>query len=98
MKPFTKGPGLRCVICGTRSGVERHHVGGRRHLVWITAPLCRIHHSQLHRLLKTAGVDLEYTTDPVERLIRATKAISIFMCMVQGALHEAKIAENQQLN
>ena len=79
-----------CVICGDRSNTQQHHIGGRRHLVWITAPLCRVHHDQLHRLLKIAGVDFEYTADPVERLIRATKAISIFMCMVQDALHQAR--------
>ena len=79
-----------CVICGNRSNTERHHIGGRRHLVWITAPLCRIHHDQLHQLLKIADVNLEYTADPVERLIRATKAINIFMCMVQDALHKAR--------
>jgi hypothetical protein len=93
VKASTKRASLRCVVCGTRATVERHHVGGRRHLVWLTAPLCLDHHNQLHRLLKTAGVDLKYTTDPVERLIRATKAISIFMCMVQNALHEARLLE-----
>jgi hypothetical protein len=93
VKASAKGVSPHCVICATRSTVERHHVGGRKHLVWLTAPLCRIHHNRLHRLLKTAGVDLEYTGDPVERLIRATKAISIFMCMVQDALHEARLLE-----
>jgi hypothetical protein len=93
VKAPAKGACPHRVICGTRSTVERHHVGGRKHLVWLTAPLCRIHHNRLHRLLKTAGVDLEYTGDPVERLIRATKAISIFMCMVQEALHEARLLE-----
>jgi len=96
MKASTKGASLRCVVCGTRSGVERHHVGGRRHLVWITAPLCRIHHSQLHQLLKTARIDLEYTADPVERLIRATKAISIFMCMVLNALDETRAPQTNE--
>lgn len=80
-------------MCGTRVNVELHHLGGRRHLIWLTAPLCRIHHNQLHRLLKTAGIDLEYTADSAERLIRAAKAISIFMCMVLEALHEAKVQE-----
>lgn len=83
-----------CVICGKRETVERHHIGGRKHLVWITAPLCRVHHERLHRLLKTAGIVLEYTADPVERLIRATKAINIFMCIVVEALHEARSTEN----
>ena len=94
MKASAKRSSPRCVICGNRSTLERHHLGGRRHLVWLTAPLCRIHHNRLHRLLKIAGVDLKYTRDPVERLIRATKAISIFMCMIQDALHEARLLQN----
>jgi hypothetical protein len=79
-----------CAICGARVNVEWHHVGGRNHLFWLTAPLCLTHHNRLHLLLQRAGVDLKYTADPVERLIRATKAISIFMCMVQDALHKAR--------
>ena len=90
MKRPTKRGEPRCVICGTPLTVEHHHVGGRRHLAYLTAPLCRGHHDQLHQLLKTGGVDLEYTADPVERLIRATKAISIFMCMLLHALHEVR--------
>lgn len=81
----------RCVICGVRS--QAHHVGGRRHLIWLYGSLCQIHHDYVHRLIKTAGVNLEYTDDPVERLIRATKAINIFMCVVLDALHEARSRE-----
>jgi hypothetical protein len=80
----------QCVICSTYFTVQLHHLGGRHHLAWFTAPLCAVHHTQLHRLITTAGVDLEYTADPVERLIRAAKAISILMCMVLNALHEVR--------
>jgi hypothetical protein len=79
-----------CVICGTKSAVEGHHVGGRNQLAWLTAPLCAVHHTQLHRLLTIAGIDLEYTTNRAERLIRASKAMTIFTCMVLEALHEKR--------
>lgn len=94
MKAIRRTAPPACVICGKRKRVERHHIGGRKHLVWITAPLCHIHHERLHCLLKSAGIVLEYTADPVERLIRATKAINIFMCMVVDALHEVRSLEN----
>lgn len=81
---------LVCAICGSHLNVQLHHIGGRRHLIWVTAPLCQRHHDQLHKLITTAGIDLEYTSNPVERLIRASKAISIFMCMVLNALDEAR--------
>ena len=81
-----KGP--VCCLCGTRKNVEHHHVGGRNHLPWYTVPLCSADHRQCHLLLKTGGVDLEYTSDPIERLCRARKAISIFQCMFEDAMHE----------
>jgi hypothetical protein len=94
MRAARRTPRPACVICGKRESVERHHIGGRKHLVWITAPLCHLHHERLHRLLKSAGIVLEYTSDPVERLIRATKAINIFMCMVLDSLHEVRTFGN----
>ena len=90
MKPGSKSKRVACVLCGSHRDIERNHIGGRNHVIWVTAPMCRPHHRQFHLLLERAGVDLEYTSDPVERLIRATKAISIFMCMVQDALHKAR--------
>lgn len=90
MKASTKARRRACVICGTTSEVDGHHVGGRNHLAWLTGPLCRIHHIQLHQLLVIAGINLEYTTDRTERLIRAAKAMTIFTCMVLEALHERK--------
>ena len=86
-RPGASGP--ICVICGSGKNVERNHIGGRNHLLWVTGPLCRLHHRQFHILLERAGVDLEYTPDPVERLIRASKAITIVQCMVNTALHGA---------
>lgn len=90
MKGSAKIATPACVICGSRVNVQRHHVGGRNHLAWLTAFLCDIHHRRLHLLLASAGIDLEYTRDPTERLIQATTAMSIFMCMILEALHEVK--------
>jgi hypothetical protein len=77
-----------CVICGRNSTVERHHVGGQNHLAWLTVPLCRAHHTQLHQLLTNADVNLEYTKHSTERLIRALAAMNIFMCMIVEALRK----------
>jgi hypothetical protein len=56
-------------------------------------PLCRPHHDQCHALIKRAQINLEYTSDPVERLIRASIAITIFLCIVQEALREAILSQ-----
>ncbi len=72
----------RCVICGSRKEIERNHVGGRNHVAWFTMPSCRKHHAQFHALLRNAGVDLEYTSDPQERLLRAHKSCIVFQWML----------------
>jgi hypothetical protein len=95
MKPRARITTAACIICSTTKNVERHHIGGRNHLVWVTAPLCRSHHRQFHLLLENAGVNLAYTPDPVERLIRALKAISILEWMVQDTVHQAILQQTE---
>ena len=75
----------RCVICGSKE-IQRNHVGGQNHVAWFTMPFCRQHHDQFHALLRAAGVDLEYTSDPRERRLRALKAITVCQWMLIEAL------------
>lgn len=76
----------KCVICGSSKDVEQHHAGGRRHVAWFTVPLCRPHHEKFHALLRIAGVNLEYTSDSSERLIRALMATMVLGWMLLEAL------------
>ena len=85
MKSRTNSRRASCVLCGTTQNIERNHIGGRNHIIWVTAPFCRFHHRRFHQLLEIAGVELDCASDPVERLIRATKAINIFQCMLADA-------------
>ncbi len=64
---------------------ERHHVGGQNHVAWFTMLLCRKHHDQVHDMLRSAGVNLEYTSDPQERRRRALKALVVFQWMLLDA-------------
>jgi hypothetical protein len=91
MKPRGKANRVGCVICGSRRNLQWHHIGGKKHLAWVMMPLCGDHHEQCHRLMKS--VDLQYTSDTVERLIRASIAITIFLCIVQEALREATLSQ-----
>lgn len=78
----------KCAICGSAERVEANHVGGQRHVAWFTIPLCGQHHGRFHVLLRQINVDLQYTADPVERLIRVLKAILVFTWMVvEGFQH-----------
>jgi hypothetical protein len=51
-------------------------------------PFCREHHDQFHALLRTAGVNLEYTSDPRERLVRGVQACLVAQWMLTKALQE----------
>ena len=67
----------KCVLCGGTRNVQANHPGGRQHLAWFTMPFCDECHALFHAMVNRAGIDLRYTSDPVERTIRALEAIKI---------------------
>lgn len=75
------------MICGVPR-IERNHVGGQNFIAWFTMPFCVKHHRQFHALLDAAGINLEYSADPIVRLIRALKAILVAAFMVLEAIEE----------
>lgn len=70
---------LRCTVCGSTDQVEKHHVGGRNHVVWFTIPLCRKHHVKLTAYIEAAGIDMRYTPDRLTRIRRARRAICMLL-------------------
>jgi hypothetical protein len=79
----------KCAICDSTERVEANHVGGRNHIAWFTSPLCGEHHDRFHVLLRQMRLDLRYTSEPVERTVRALKAILVFAWMVLEGLQHA---------
>ena len=85
-----RSPGLRgkiacvrrCALCSSRKNVQGNHIGGRNHLGWITIPFCGNCHLRFHTLARQAGLQLEYTDDPIERLRRALAFIRICDWMI----------------
>ena len=63
-------------------------MGGRNHVAWFTMQFCRPHHGQFHRLVEAAGINLEYTPNEVERILRALSAIGIAQYMLLQRLAE----------
>lgn len=95
MSPQATSTG-RCAICG-REGIQRHHVGGQNHIAWFTMPLCPPHHGEIGALITAGKIDLTYTDDPAERLVRAQEACQIFQWMLlqaQRELNHGKANEN----
>ena len=77
-----------CVICDVTSRIEWHHAGGENHVAWFKVPLCYQHHQQLHKFVEAAGVNLQYTADPIERVVRALQAIKVCEWMLLEKLKE----------
>ena len=78
----------RCVICDTDKGIERNHVGGQNHVAWFTMPFCRKHHAEFHAFLRAAGIELEYTSDPQERILRGFQATIACQWILMKKLQE----------
>ncbi len=76
----------RCVICGSSKEIDHNHVGGRNQVAWYTMPFCREHHERFHAFVRSAGIDLEYTSDPRKRLLRALKATKVCEWILLEAL------------
>jgi hypothetical protein len=70
--------------------VERHHLGGQQHVLWITVPLCREHHVRLTAMIHAAGIDMRYTPNRDERIRRARQATLMFLWMLDEMARKAK--------
>ena len=64
---------LPCSLC-----IEEHHVAGKNHDPILTAPLCEMHHRQIHERILRAGISLQYERDPVKRVAMALRAMAIY--------------------
>src|ERR1700719_2259068 len=62
-----------CVLC-----VQKHHVVGQNHDSQLTAPLCEMHHREIHEQMLRAGVSLRYERDPVKRVAMALRAMVVY--------------------
>jgi hypothetical protein len=82
------------VLCGSTDHVEHNHIGGRNHVLWITAPFCLKHHNEFHLRLRIADVDLRYTPDKQERYRRARQATLIFLLMLEECAKESTTQGN----
>jgi hypothetical protein len=73
--------GLRvtaCVLC-----IEEHHTAGKNHDPELKAPLCEMHHRQMHERMLRAGVSLRFERNPVKRTATAMRAMAVY-CRAQA--------------
>jgi hypothetical protein len=62
-------------------------------VAWFTMPFCYKHHTQFHAFLSNAGINLEYTSDPRERLARGLSACLVAQWVLTKALQELNSQE-----
>ena len=66
-----------CVLCGRPGQIEMNHLGGQNHLACFRMPFCIECHVRFHAMVRQADINLEFTSDKVERIRRALAAIKI---------------------
>jgi hypothetical protein len=84
----------RCVLCGSTDRVQQNHIGGRNHLIWVTAPFCLKHHNEFHLRLRLADIDLRYTPDMQKRHSQIRQAIYVVLQMVEECEKESVTQSN----
>ena len=62
-----------CVLC-----IQEHHTAGKNHDSQLTAPLCEMHHREIHEQMLRAGVSLRYQSDPRMRVAMALRAMAVY--------------------
>jgi len=62
-----------CMLC-----IHRHHTAGQHHDSLLTAPLCEMHHREIHEQMLRAGVSLRYEPDRCKRVAMALRAMAVY--------------------
>jgi hypothetical protein len=63
-----------CALC-----IEMHHTAGRNHDPLLQAPLCEMHHREIHEQMLREGISLRTESDQVTRVEMAMRAQAVFM-------------------
>ena len=62
-----------CVFC-----IQDHHTAGRNHDSQLTAPVCEMHHREIHEELLRGGVSLQFEPDTRKRIAQALRASAVY--------------------
>lgn len=62
-----------CLLC-----IVMHHTAGQNHDSLLKAPLCEMHHLEIHEQMLREGVSLRYESDPVIRAEMALRGMATY--------------------
>lgn len=70
-----------CVLC-----VHEHHTAGRHHDPQLKAPLCEMHHREVHEQMLRAGVSLRFERSRHKRVAMGLRGIAVYQHAQADAL------------
>jgi hypothetical protein len=70
-----------CVLC-----IEGHHTAGRHHDLQLKAPLCEMHHREIHEQMRRAGVSLRFEPSQRKRVAMGLRGIAVYQHAQADAL------------
>jgi hypothetical protein len=62
-----------CVLC-----IVQHHTAGQNHDSLLKAPLCEMHHREIHEQIIREGISLRCESDPVMRAAMALRGMAVY--------------------
>jgi hypothetical protein len=62
-----------CILC-----IQDHHTAGKHHDPHLKAPICEMHHREIHEQLLRAGISLKYERDKVKRVASALRSAAVY--------------------
>jgi hypothetical protein len=62
-----------CILC-----IQEHHTAGKHHDPHLTAPICEMHHREIHEQLLRAEISLKYEPAKVKRVALALRASAVY--------------------
>jgi hypothetical protein len=62
-----------CVLC-----IQQHHTAGQNHDSLLKAPLCEMHHRDIHEEMNKAGVTLRKKRDRRTRVAMALRGMAVY--------------------
>ena len=62
-----------CIFC-----IQEHHTAGKHHDPQLKAPICEMHHREMHERLLRAGISLEREPDQIKRVALALRSAAVY--------------------
>lgn len=91
-------PTTPCVMC-----IEDHHTAGKNHDPYLTTPLCKKHHPEIHEQMLRKEVSLRFEPNAIRRVEMALRGMAVYrraeadaMERLANLLRDEEAGENER--